>query len=208
MVTSAPHIDWTDAEDAARLMAGNWRRFECFFWHRGCDLSDADRWCIWYTSSPQSGLLEQSNEKVINERLAPFAEGDDPDVVFETHRHWAVGHLSGVSIRAFRGDGSITPAFCEFCRIREALETYPILCESHYSEIEYQATLENYASEMWRERKTLPEGWEGEVFQWFSDHGHDRYTESRDDQGGYAPREAIIMALTDLGLWPNIVVEN
>jgi hypothetical protein len=208
MVTTAPHIDWTDPEAAARQLAGNWRRFECFAWHRSHGLEDADRWVIWYTSSRDAGLLEQSNEAAINRRLAPYAEGDDPDLVFETHGHWAVEHLSGVSIRAFRGDGSITPAFEEFCSIKEALENYPVLDEQDYSEREHTATLSNYASEMWRERKTLPEGWASEVFSWFSDQGQDRFTANADDMGGFAPREAIILALTDLGLWPNIVVEN
>jgi hypothetical protein len=86
-------------------------------------------------------------------------------------------------------------------------EDYPILNESDYSEKEYQATLENYASEMWGMRKELPDGWEGEVYSWFSDNGHDRFTENTDDQGGYAPRENITEALQDLGLLPTVVVE-
>lgn len=205
-MTATTSIDWSDVEAAAKELAGNWRRFTCFAWHRGHGLKDADDWMIWYTSSRDAGLLEQSNEKVINERLAPFSEGDDPDVVFETHSHWACGSLSGVSLRVRRDDGTITDAFEEFCRIKERLEEYLILDERDYSEREYEATLDNYRSEMWRLRDELPNGWEAEVYAWFSDHGHDRYIENRDDQGGYAPREAIIEALTDLGLLPTAVV--
>jgi hypothetical protein len=187
-MTTTTRIDWTDVEQAATLLAGNWRRFNSFAWHRAYDLEDADRWCVWYTSSRDAGLLEQSNEQAINKRLAPLAEGDNPDVVFEQHSHWAVGHLSGVSIRAFRDDGTITDAFKEFCSIQEALENYPVLDEQEYSERELEATLDNFRSEMWRLKDDLPDGWEGEVYSWFSDHGHDRYIENRDDQGGYAPR--------------------
>ena len=43
-------------------------------------------------------------------KLALFAEGTDPDLVFETHSHWAVGQIHGFSVRVFR-DGEITDAF-------------------------------------------------------------------------------------------------
>jgi hypothetical protein len=202
------NTDWTDVKAAANQMAGNWRSFDSFAWSRGYGLAEADNWMIWYTSHRDAGLLAQSNEKVINERLQPFAEADDPDVVLERHSHFAVGHVDGFSIRVFRNDGSITLAFEEFCRIQADLDNYPVLSESDYSEREFQATLENYAIEMWPWRKELPEGWEGEVYNWFSNNGHDRHTENRDDLGGWAPREAIIEALQDLGLMPALVVES
>src|SRR5690242_7463500 len=109
-MATARDIDWTDVEGAAKALAGNWRDFPCFAWGRGYGLEDAGRWCVWYTSSRDAGLLEQSNEQVFNERLRLFSEGDDPDVVFERHSHWAVGHLDGFSIRVSRPDGSVTPA--------------------------------------------------------------------------------------------------
>lgn len=200
-------IDWTDVKAAAGQMAGNWRDFECFAWSRGYDLDDADAWAIWYTSHRDSGLLSRSNEKAINECFEPFSAGDDPDVVFEGHSHWAVGHIDGLSVRVYKADGTITPAFEELCRLNEALDNYPVLNEQDYSDMEYEATLENYGSEMWRE-KNLPEGWEGEVYSWFSDHGHDRCIENRDDGGGWAPEQKIIEALKDLGLMPTLVIEN
>jgi hypothetical protein len=207
-MTTTTRIDWSDVEEAARHLAGNWQKFTCFAWHRGHDLEDADHWMIWYTSSRDAGLLEQCNETVFNKRLAPYAEGDAPDVVFEDHAHWACGFVRGFSVRTVRPDGTPTDAFREFCRIKGRLEDYGVLDEADYSEREYAATLENYASEMWRLKDGLPEGWEAEVWSWFSDHGHDRYTENRDDQGGYAPREAITEALQDLGLLPTVVVDN
>ena len=110
--------------------------------------------------------------------------------------------MDGFSIRVFRADGTISPAFEEFCRIKEDLDAYPVLDESDYSEREYEATLENYREELWRLRDELPEGWEAEVDSWFSDHGRDRYLENRDNVGGWAPREKLIEALEALGLCP------
>lgn len=197
--------DWTDVENAAKELAGNWQEFECFAWSRGYDLEDAENWAIWYTSHRDAGLLAQSNEAAIHNRLEPFSEGDDPDLVFESHSHWAVGHVDGFSVRVYRPDGTITEAFREFCKIKEELDAYPVLDEADYSERELQATLENYASEMWR-HKNLPGGWESDVYSWFGDNGHDRFIENRDDAGGYAPEEKIIEALQDLGLMPTLVV--
>ncbi|HEY7328075.1 MAG TPA: hypothetical protein VH592_10565 [Gemmataceae bacterium] len=194
-------IDWSDVESAAGALAGNWKEFDSFAWHRAYDLDDADAWMIWYTSSRDAGLLERSNEHAINDRLRPFSEGDAPDLIFERHSHFAVGHLDGFSLRVFTPDGSITPAFEEFCRIKEELEAYPILNESDYSEREYQATLENYGEELWRLRGELPEGWEAEVYSYFSDNGHDEFIENR-DRGGWAPREKLIEELEALGLYP------
>lgn len=200
-------IGWSQVEEASKKLVGNWREFECFAWSRSYNLEDADQWCIWYTSHRDAGLLAQSNEQAINKRLEPFTVGDDPDLVFESHSHWAVGNVDGFSVRVYRPDGTITDAFREFCSIKGQLDGYPVLDEQDYSERELQATLENYACEMWR-HKQLPEGWEGEVYQWFSNHGHDRYIENRDDQGGWAPEEEIIEALQDIGLWPTVMVEN
>jgi hypothetical protein len=201
-------IDWSNVEAAAKQLAGNWRKLDSFAWSRGYDLEDRDRWCIWYTSHRDARLLEQSNEKIITDRLRPFSEGDDPDLVFESHSHWAVGYIKGFSVRVYRDDGSITPAFEEFCRLKEALDDYPILDDEDYTAREHEATLENYCNEMWRQRKELPEGWEAEVYGWFCDHGLDRFIENRDDQGGWAPREQIIEALRDLGLLPTAVVDG
>jgi hypothetical protein len=206
-VKTGERIDWPDIESAARQLAGNWRDFDSFAWSRGYGLEDADRWCIWYTSHRDAGLLEQSNEAAIIERLAPFSEGDNPDLVFESHSHWAVGHVDGFSMRVFKADGTITSAFKEFCKLKERLHDYPILDEQDYSDREYEATLENFRNEMWQ-FKDLPEGWEAEVYSWFSDNGQDRYTENRDDQGGWAAKEAIIEALQELGLLPSVVIEN
>jgi hypothetical protein len=207
-MATARGIDWGDVEGAAKALAENWRDFDCFAWSGGYDREDADQWMVWYTSSRDAGLLEQSNEKVFNERLRPFSEGDDPDLVFERHSHWAVGHLDGFSLRVFKADGTITPAFEELCRIKAELEACAVLDEQDYAEMEYEATLDNYRSEMWRMEKNLQEGWEAEVYSYFSDNCLDEFIENRDDRGGWAPRERIVEALQALGLMATVVVEN
>jgi hypothetical protein len=107
----------------------------------------------------------------------------------------------------FRSDGSITAAFEEFCKIKAELDANPVLNEQDYDEMEYEATLENYRGEMWRERD-LPEAWEAEVYSWFNDHDMERFTDNEDDQGGWAPREKIVEALQALGLMPTVVVRE
>jgi hypothetical protein len=204
---STQNIDWSDADSAAKKLAGNWRRFSSFAWMRGYKLEDADNWMVWYTSNRESCLLDQSNEQAINKRLQPFSEGNNPDLVFERHDHWAVGYVDGFSIRAFSVDGAVYPAFREFCRIQEEVDNYPILDENDYSEREDHATLENYRNELWRLKDNLPEGWEGEVYARFDENGESQFIENRDDQGGYATEEEIIKALKDLGFMPTVVVQ-
>ena len=94
-------------EDAAKEAAGNWQSWTCFVWDRERDLDEPDNWAIFYTHNRDSGLLDQSNADAIAEAMEPFTDGDDPDVVMESHSHWAVGHVDGFSIRVYR-DGEIT----------------------------------------------------------------------------------------------------
>jgi hypothetical protein len=176
-------------EDAAREAAGNWRRFTCFVWDRDRELDDPDDWAILYTYNLDSGLLDLSNAEAISEALTPFSESDDPDVVFESHSHWAVGHVDGFSVRVFR-DGEITDAFRTYHELAEQLAEYPVLDEEDYSKREHESTLENIAEAAWRLKREydLPDGWESQVFSWFWDH-RQRAVENRDDRGGY-PEEA------------------
>lgn len=198
-------IDWSNVDGAAKQMAGNWRKFECFAWHKAKELIDADQWTIVYTSGRDAGLLDQSNHVAIFFKLAPYL---DEDVFCESHGHWAVGYLDGYAIRVYGKDGHPTDAFREFCQIKQKLDDYPVLDEEDYAEREFFATLENYANEIGRLQDQLPDGWEGEVYRWFNDHGHQRFIENRDDQGGYAPREDIVEALKDLGLLPTAIVDG
>jgi hypothetical protein len=146
-------------EEAACEVAGNWKSWSCFVWDREQVLDDAENWSIVYTHNRDSGLLACSNAEAIARVLKSFAVGDDPDLVFESHSHWAVGHVDGFSIRVYFG-GAITDAFRAYHGESERLAEYPILDETDYAEKELEATLENIADAAWRLKGEyeLPDG--------------------------------------------------
>jgi len=160
-----------DLKEAAEQAAGNWCHFQCFVWYRD-DIDDGENWAIIYTHNRDSGLLDQSNASVIEKALESFTEvdDDDPDVVMESHNHWAVGHVDGFSIRVFH-DGQITDAFRKYHELAERLAEYPILNEEDYSNRELEATIENIGDAAWRvkEEYELPDDWQWEVYGWLSD---------------------------------------
>lgn len=189
-----------DIEEAAKKAASNWRHFNSFIWFRDQELEDADQWAIIYTHHRDSGLLDQSNAIVIEKALESFTEGDDPDLAFESHNHFAVGHVDGFSIRVFDANGEITPAFRAYFEIAKRMADYPVLDESDYSQREYDATLENISDAAWKLKRqfVLPEDWVGQVYSWLSDND-DSQIENRDDQGGYPSEESLRAAFVALG---------
>jgi hypothetical protein len=189
--------------EAATGAAGNWRDFDCFAWFRKGELDDPDQWTIHYTHHRDSGLLAQSNAEQFRKALEPFTEGDDPDVVEESHNHWAVGHIDGFSLRVFR-DGTITEAFRTLHGLMESLAGYPVLDEEDFSKREYEATLENIVDAAWRLRHDyeLPDAWQYEAYSWLSDHECSEI-ESRDDQGGYPSEDALRRCFEALGFERN-----
>ena len=112
-------------EDAAREAAGNWRSWTCFVWDREREIDDPENWSIVYTHNGTRGLLDQSNADVIANALEALQRrATNPDVVFESHSHWAVGHVDGFSIRVYR-DGEITDAFRTYHDLMERLAELP-----------------------------------------------------------------------------------
>lgn len=188
-----------DLEDAARQAAGNWQKFDCFAWFRRSELKRPVNWAVIYTHHRDSGLLDQSNAAVINNALLPFSKGDDSDVVFESHTHWAVGHVDGFSIRVFKR-GRITKAFRTYHDLAVQMADYPVLDEGDYSERELNATFENVGEAAWRLKRefALPEDWQSEVHSWLSDH-RDHALENRDDQGGWPGEDDLEAAFEALG---------
>ena len=186
-------------EDAATQAAGNWKRFGCFVWDRRQDLDDPDSWAIVYTHNRDSRLLDLSNADTIAGAMKPFTDGDDPDVVMESHGHWAVGHVDGFSVRVYH-NGEITDAFQTYHDLAEQMDGYPILDEEDYSRRECEATLENIADAAWRLKGEyeLPEGWEGDVYSWLSEN-RQQAVENRDDQGGYPEPDDLRAAFEALG---------
>jgi hypothetical protein len=186
-------------EEAASQAAGNWKRYSCFCWDRLREIDDPDDWSIIYTHHRESGLLDQSNTAVIADALRSLNETENPDVVFESHSHWAVGHVDGFSIRVNR-DGEITEAFRAYHGLMERLEAYPVLDESDYSRREYDAALENIEDAAWRFKSTydLHDGWEAEVYEWLSAH-RPGAVESKDDRGAYPSEHDLLDAFNGLG---------
>jgi len=186
-------------QEAAEQVAGNWRKFQCFVWYRD-DIDDSENWSIIYTHNRDSGLLDMSNASVIKKALEPFTEGDDPEVVMESHHHWAVGHVDGFSIRVYDIHNKITKAFQAYHELAEAMNDYPILDEEDYSNREYEATIENVAHAAWRlkEDYELPEDWQYDVYGWLSDNCCGEI-ENCDDQGGYPSEESLQSAFEALG---------
>ena len=184
-------------EDAAREMAGNWKLFDSFVWDRD-NFPHADNWAIVYTHNRDSGLLSLSNAQAIAKALTPYSDGDDPDVVFESHSHWAVGHVDGFSVRVYR-DGATTYAFKAYHDLAEQIDAYPILDEQDYSRREYEATIENIADAAWRLKSEyeLPQGWEYEIYSWFSEN-RERAIENRDDRGAYPEEDDLRAAFKAL----------
>ena len=188
-----------DLEEAAQQAAGNWQSFNCFVWFPPDELQDRDQWAIIYTHNRDSSLIDQSNAAVIEKAMEPFTEGEERDVLFESHTHWAVGHIDGFSVRVFK-NGEITTAFKTYYELAQQMEAYPILDESDYSDREYEATLENIEDAAWRLKNDfeLPEGWESEVYSWLSDHRCGEI-ENVDDLGGYPSEQALKDAFEALG---------
>jgi hypothetical protein len=186
-------------EDAARKAAGTWQLWTCFVWFRDSEVDDPENWTIVYAHDRDSGLLKQSNAGVITKDLNPFTKGDDPDVVFESHSHWAVGHVHGFSIRVYR-DGAITDAFRTYHELTERLAGYPVLDETDYAEREHDATLDNLADACWRLKSQyeLPDGWDSEVYSWLSEN-RPGSVDKVDDQGGYPSEAALQDAFAGLG---------
>jgi len=180
------------AQDLAEKLVGNWQKFESFGWGSQPE-ENPENWTIVYTSNRDSGLTDQANAAAIEEIMGQFPEDQ---VVAESHGHWAVGHVDGYSIRVYEPDGTLTPAFKAWSEIQTSLENYPVLDESKYSEMEYEASLKNCAQAVAHYMNRHPdervqdfytdaddEQLGAEFYQWASDSGVD--TSSSDDQGYY-----------------------
>jgi len=188
-----------ELEQAASKAAGNWRDFDSFCWFRKGELDDPSEWAVIYHSHRDSGLLDQSNAAVIVKAMEQFTEVDDPDVVFESHNHFAVGHIDGFSIRVFR-NGTITEAFKTYHELAERMAEYPILDEEDFSRREYKATLENIGESAWRLKPEfdLPSEWEGDVYDWLSQN-RDHAVECVGDEGASPEEDDLEAAFTALG---------
>lgn len=187
--------------DLAHELAGNWKRMDSFAWFREREIENSDKWAIVYTHHRESGLLDRSNAGVIGKAMMPFTEKDydDPDVVMETHSHFAVGWIAGFSIRCLTPEGIVTDAFKRYAELHEAMDQYPILDEEDFSNREYEATVENIvdAARSLGDEYKLTDDWQYEVYSWLFDNDCGEL-ESTSDQGGYPSEEALLRAMNAL----------
>ena len=93
-----------------------------------------------------SDVLERSNYEVVSKDLREKYP-DDFDVL--PCSHWAVGHVDHLICRILKDENkgieenNITEAFHEAMDWVENLRDYPVADESHFSEMEYEETLES-----------------------------------------------------------------
>jgi hypothetical protein len=188
--------DWSDVEACAAALAGNHRHFRCFAWWRLLD--QPERWTLVYTHHRDSGLTDQSNAAVIEQRLRPFVAAGD--VIPEHHTHWAVGWIDGYALRVYRADGSITEAFRTWCALQDRLTDSSLLDASDHAERQYQAAVDAIRLEgRGLVRSEAPSDWPERVHAWLSDHA-DHELEDRDGTGPYPSATAVRTALAALSL--------
>ena len=186
-------------EDAAKKAAGNWRKFQSFAWRAKPD--KPDDWAIFYTHNSDSSLVAESNAAVFQRTLQPFLDEDEPDVVSECHRHWACGWVEGYSIRVYDTEGEVTKAFAAYVELALALQEYPILDESDYSEREFEASLKNIEDIGYfiARDELSAEEWTPQVWNWLwnNDQGE---LENIDGDGARPSESSVRTALEALGL--------
>jgi len=144
----------------ANEVRGNWAKFDSFVWFG--KPKDAENWGIVYYSNRDADTLTQCNAKVIEEKLKPFENSGH--IRMESHNHWAVGHVDGFSIKPIDEMGNITPVFIEWALIQESLDSYPILNEDLFSEMEWELACETWENMSIKERVELCKECEISIF--------------------------------------------
>lgn len=183
----------------ARDIAGNWKKFDSFVWYRDDEVENPEDWAIVYTHNRDSRLLGESNAQYMTKKMKRHVRSGD--VVFESHSHWACGHVDGFSMRVFNKDGKVTWAAIEWFKITCRLEEYAILDETDYGIREFEATFENVmeASRGIKDEYILPEDWASQVYDWLSESvEYSGELENTDDQGGYPSEESVRAAFEEL----------
>lgn len=106
-------------------------------------------WEGWYSAgfgqSRDSDALEQSNFQVVYAALKGFSELGDADgdatVTIVRESHWAVGWVEWIAIH-----GSNETALAKARELCEQVKDYPVLDETHWSNLEYTQAMEYWDS--------------------------------------------------------------
>lgn len=192
-------MDLTTIEAFAKALAGNWRTFDSFAWFGRPE--DADDWAIIYTHHRDSGLLDQSNARVLAKQLESYL--DENALVAESHNHWAVGYIDGYSVKVFDSDGNPMPVIKVLFDVAKRLADYPVLDEDDYSALESDATYDNVQHALGYLLQKLDLNLDvpslaDEVISWIGNETSCGL-ESCDDQGGYPDDDELTDALVNLG---------
>jgi hypothetical protein len=146
-----------------------------------------------------SGLLEQSNAKAIQEYLESMPDLND-DWEITSCNHWGVGWVDHLSFRVLDKQGNITKVAKCIKAFNDALGDYPIADEDDYYDSHLHATLGNIEE---CGRQYLKEGvsgdWVERCWAWFSDNNTPAIEDDGQDQGGYPSDEEMRNCLEALG---------
>ena len=182
------------AEDMAKELRGNWRKFEGFAWDYAPE--DPDEYGVVDTHNRDSGLIAQSNAAAIEKELKSF-EGED---CYATRfNHWGHGWLEGYVVRVYqRGSTTeFTPAFLKLVELELALADSPLLDDSDYYAREHERAVEAIEEHHWI-LNDPPEDWAKQVFSWLWQHNQSEL-ENVDDQGARPSEKAVKAACVALG---------
>ena len=98
-------------------------------------------WFVFLWQNRDSDCLTRSNFQCAMERLKPLSTDleteEMPSVQIVSENHWAVGWVEWIAIHE-----SNAPAVAEAEAMLEKLEGYPVLNETHWSEMEFNEYLE------------------------------------------------------------------
>lgn len=123
---------------------GNWR--PTAFDSRGLGLSDRQAWKVLpFVQTRDSGVLERSNFRTA---VASLRTADPNGDGYEVHRfgHWGPGWIEVIIIDP---DG---PAASEAADIVASLESYPVLSDDDYYELEWSEASEAWGNMTTRDR--------------------------------------------------------
>lgn len=195
-------ISRLELEHQARDHAGNWER-RSWMWFEQPE--DRKNWTLANLPGADT-LLDASNRAAMVEEMKPFVELDakrknplDGDIV---EQRW------GYALRVYRVDRAgrkrITKAFEKWAEIVEAMESYPVLDESDYSEREQEAAVENIEDIGKRMvAADAPEGWPYDVAHWLWENDQSQM-ENTDDTGAWPEDSAVRRALQALGYYHRV----
>lgn len=109
----------------------------------GLNLPDRQNWLVCPVSiNRDSDSLTRSNWEQMIQSLPDESELDESEMTWERHsfNHWACGWFEIAIVKP----GTESARIAE--QIESRLEDYPVLDESHYSQIEYDEFLESWAN--------------------------------------------------------------